>query len=215
MASRKRRRKDQAPGWAWMLFGLSIGLAVALVVYLKSAPERPRPAAETDTAMDAAERASAAPPTAPPSASLPGSPSASREAQPAASTPASADAGTGTVRDSANAAEDETDFEFFHLLPESEVALPDTRTAAVGRAAAPREYTIQAGSFTTHEDADRLQARLALMNIEAAIQPAIVGNRIYYRVVIGPLSERAEINGVLRRLRDARIDSLPPQRVSD
>ena len=43
MASRKRGSKGEAPRWAWMLFGLSIGLAVALVVYLVSGdPASPR-----------------------------------------------------------------------------------------------------------------------------------------------------------------------------
>jgi cell division protein FtsN len=203
MAARKRGRNDQAPGWAWMLFGLSIGLAVALVVYLKSGPDRPNPAVPVQAATGTIGRSRAAVQTAPrstPSADAPDEPSGE---------PAAEDGGV-KAEDEA-----ETEFEFFRLLPESEVVLPENEAAAGGGSATPREYTIQAGSFRTQEDADRLQARLALLNMEATIQPAIVGNQIYYRVVIGPLSERAEINRVLRRLRDERIESLPPRRVSD
>jgi hypothetical protein len=46
--SRRRHRGVQnAPGWIWMLVGLAIGLAVALVVYLRDRPgaAAPRPAA--------------------------------------------------------------------------------------------------------------------------------------------------------------------------
>ena len=36
MASTRRKQREQLPGWAWMLFGLSIGLSFALFVYLQS-----------------------------------------------------------------------------------------------------------------------------------------------------------------------------------
>jgi hypothetical protein len=42
--SRRRHRGVQnAPGWIWMLVGLAIGLAVALVVYLRDRPGAPAP----------------------------------------------------------------------------------------------------------------------------------------------------------------------------
>ena len=58
MARRKTkpRRKESAPGWAWMLFGLSIGLCVALFVWLKG----PEP-----FAVDTPRRATIAAPVAP------------------------------------------------------------------------------------------------------------------------------------------------------
>ena len=37
--SNSRGRKTAAPGWAWMMFGLSIGLAVAAGIYVSDRPE--------------------------------------------------------------------------------------------------------------------------------------------------------------------------------
>jgi cell division protein FtsN len=78
-----------------------------------------------------------------------------------------------------------------------------------------QEYIIQAGSFSEFADADRGQARLALLGIESKVERAIVGNEIRYRVIIGPLSEREAIANTVRRLNAARIDSMPPQPVSN
>lgn len=55
MAKRRKRRtarptrRDDYPGWVWMLFGLAIGLSVALAVYMQDReaavpPVEPRPA---------------------------------------------------------------------------------------------------------------------------------------------------------------------------
>lgn len=43
------RGKDPVPSWTWMLFGLSLGLIVALIVYLRSLPPLPPTAAPTQT----------------------------------------------------------------------------------------------------------------------------------------------------------------------
>ncbi len=38
--STRNRKRQPAPGWAWMLFGLSIGLAVAAGIYVNDRPGR-------------------------------------------------------------------------------------------------------------------------------------------------------------------------------
>lgn len=48
------RRKDPVPSWTWMLFGLSLGLIVALAVYLRSLPPRPSAAPAVPAATVAA-----------------------------------------------------------------------------------------------------------------------------------------------------------------
>ena len=55
--SRRRKRKsrnDDYPGWIWMMFGLSIGLAVAFAIYINDrTPGVPlRPVAEQPTNVD-------------------------------------------------------------------------------------------------------------------------------------------------------------------
>lgn len=192
MAAKKRRRKDQAPGWAWMLFGLSIGLAVALVVYLKNGT--PEPELTASPAPPAAEPAVAS--------SLVVGSEATGPADTASSEPPAGGAPA-------------TELEFYELLQEIEDTLPEIRRADDRADAAAGTYTIQAGAFRVFEEADRRQARLALLGIEGHIERAIVGNDIWHRVIIGPLSDQAEINGVLRKLRAERIEVMQPQPVRD
>lgn len=189
MASRKRSSRDEAPRWAWMLFGLSIGLAVALVVYLVSGDPGSRLRENSTVAA------------VPPSANRQNESPAARPAARAGSEPA---------------AEAEEEFSFFTLLPESEVVVPDNGSPARTSAATPaQEYIIQAGSYREWADADRAQARLALLGIESKLERAIVGNEIYHRVIIGPLSERGEIESTVRRLNAEDIDALPPRPVGN
>jgi cell division protein FtsN len=179
-----------------MLFGLSIGLTVALVVYLKTGapgtvPEStPRAAA---TAPRAEDRPSTSPSIA---AAQTVTLSAAPQALPAETTSAT------------TAADDEAALGFYDELSELEVNLP-VSDRPIERA--PRAYTLQAGAFRTHDEADRRQARIALLGIESNIETAIVGDAIWYRVIVGPLNERGEINRAIRQLRDARIDTLQKQ----
>jgi cell division protein FtsN len=109
-------------------------------------------------------------------------------------------------------------FDFYESLAEFEVVVPqsslDERAASSAQDTAPstgiaEAYLVQAGSFRALGDADRRQASLALLGIESQIHRVNLGDEIYHRVMIGPLSERAEFNRVMRRLRDADIESLP------
>ncbi|MFQ5982606.1 MAG: SPOR domain-containing protein [Woeseiaceae bacterium] len=57
MARRRRKRKsrkDEYPGWVWMLFGLAIGLSVAFAIYINDrTPHAPvRPVAEQPSNID-------------------------------------------------------------------------------------------------------------------------------------------------------------------
>jgi len=186
MASRKRGSRDQAPGWAWMLFGLSIGLVVALVVYLVSG--------DPATQLNETPTVAAA------------DPPANRQAT--SSAPRSRTA-------PATEAESEGEFSFFSVLPESEVVVPGNGSPARAAAGPAQEYIIQAGSYAEWAEADRAQARLALIGIESKVERAIVGNEIRHRVIIGPLSDRGEIESTVRRLNAENIDSMPPRPVGN
>ena len=186
MASRKRGSKDEAPRWAWMLFGLSIGLVVALVVYLMSGDsdvglsEPPPAAAEREPEREPARvTRNATPPT--------------------------------------GEAEAEEEFSFFRTLPESEVVVPEGGGPARSSSSAEpaQEYIIQAGSYSSYAEADSAQARLALLGIESKVERAIVGNELRLRVIIGPLSDRNEIESTVRRLNAENIESMPPRPVSN
>jgi cell division protein FtsN len=67
MATGRRRQQQQASGFAWMLFGLALGLLVALLVYLQSERRSPRQDAATSPPSRAgdvppAEQAESEPP---------------------------------------------------------------------------------------------------------------------------------------------------------
>ncbi len=72
----------------------------------------------------------------------------------------------------------------------------------------PGSYVLQAASFNNLEDADRLQASLALLGIESRIQRVTIDDDIYHRVRIGPITDLDALNRIRGQLRNARIDPL-------
>lgn len=104
-------------------------------------------------------------------------------------------------------------FDFYTMLPNFEVQVaeekPQIEADAAPRAIEePGVYVLQAGSFSTHNDADRRRAQLALHGIESHIQRVKVNDRSYHRVYIGPTDDLDELNILRSRLRAARIDVL-------
>ena len=189
MARKKRKRSarktvedESYPGWAWGVFGLAVGLSVAAAIWVSGRRAAPDPAAAVEVAAEPAT-------------------------QPAA--PANYD-------DNGEFAETETDekvsrFDFYTMLPEAEVLVtdidPDIATDAQPTAVVkPGRYVLQAGSFSTYEDADRRRAQLALHGIESEIQRVTIDDATYHRVRIGPISDLDELNLLRSRLRAANID---------
>jgi cell division protein FtsN len=163
-----------------MLFGLGLGLIVAVGVYLRAPTSAPR-------AGEAAAPATVA--TTPARAT-----SAASASQPAA----------------------ESRFEFYEILPQLEVAVPESNEPAA-RAPRPRpaetpgSFLLQAGSFSAAADADRLQASLALLGFESHIQRVTIDSAVFNRVRIGPIADLDTARRAQRRLRDAGIDALMMQ----
>ena len=188
------RRREPAPGWVWMLFGLGLGLLVAIGVYLR-APRTPSPPAATSAAAATAEK--------------------KPEPRERAERPASK---TAAPQPPPPAAEDKR-FQFYDILPQFEVVVPrgDPRGGAAPpsshSAAAPVQqpgrYLLQAGSFSTPAEADRMQATLALRGIESRVQQATVDGNAFYRVQIGPVADLDTLNRTRRQLLDAGIEALP------
>jgi cell division protein FtsN len=177
------RRNDSAPGWVWMLFGLGIGLIVAVAVYLRSPPQP-------------AESA----------------PAVARSAPPAASE-RSAAARTAAAPPAATAAQADNRFDFYEILPQFEVEVPEAErhTAPSVRSRPveePGRYLLQAGSFSAAADADRLQASLALRGIESHVQRVTIDDAVFHRVRIGPISDLDALNRTRQQLRNAGIDPL-------
>ncbi|NQV86418.1 MAG: SPOR domain-containing protein [Woeseiaceae bacterium] len=185
MAQRRTRQSSRAnkqkeyPGWLWMIFGLAIGLSVAFAVYVKD-----REPAVTVAKMDA----------------KPVSKESSLDVNNAATTKEAAAEDVPKER-----------FNFYKILPAFEMVIAnegpnvdkDVEPQAVDE---PGIYMLQAGSFSTYNDANRRIAELALHGIESRVQRARVNNRDYYRVYVGPIDDLDDLNITRSRLRAAKID---------
>jgi cell division protein FtsN len=188
MARRNRNssRKESAPGWVWMLFGLSMGLMVAIVAYLRAPGSLP-------ASEPAATRAAAQPANEP----------AAQRATPRATRPPSEQTPPTENR-----------FEFYEILPQFEVVVPEDDTPRATAAARPRpaetpgSFLLQAGSFSAPADADRLKANLALLGFESHVQRVRIEDDVFNRVRIGPIGDIDAAKRTQRQLRDAGIDTL-------
>ena len=177
--SRKRAKKQEYPGWLWMLFGLSLGLSVAFAIYVK-------------------DRQPSAPVAGPQPASLQAALDNNGE------TPAAED-GTQKRPDKRFTFYDMLPkFEVIIPEQESDVAV-DIEPQAVIHAGL---YVLQAGSFSAYADADRRRAELALHGIESQIQRVTIDDKTYHRVRIGPTDDLDELNMLRSRVRAAKIDVL-------
>lgn len=104
-------------------------------------------------------------------------------------------------------------FDFYDMLPNFEVVVPEqerdvTVDAAPQAIVEPGLYVLQAGSFSTYADADRRRAELALHGIESQIQRVAIDDKTYHRVRIGPTDDLEKLNILRSRLHDAKIDVL-------
>jgi cell division protein FtsN len=101
-------------------------------------------------------------------------------------------------------------YDFYEMLPNFEVVVPEREVAVPRDAPAPVEakgaYVLQAGSYRKFEDADRVRAQLALQGIESKVQNVSIDNDTWHRVRVGPITDLAELNRVRNRLREAEMD---------
>jgi len=187
MARRRNSRRSRAatPGWVWMLVGLAVGLSIAVAIHLKHRSHDAQSSQARVTAPADATQAGPSP------AAAGRRPAPVSEPQP------------------------ESRFDFYELLPQFEVVLPERETpvrrgsqAPPAVIDAPGSYVLQAGSFRRYEDADRMRANLALRGIESNIQRVQIDQDTFHRVRIGPIDDLARLELIRGQLRDASIDVL-------
>jgi cell division protein FtsN len=68
-------------------------------------------------------------------------------------------------------------------------------------------YVLQAGAFRLADDADNMKAKLALIGLEARVQPAEVNGQRIFRVRIGPYVNLDDLNRARARLEENGIES--------
>jgi len=101
-------------------------------------------------------------------------------------------------------------FDFYTLLPEMEIFIPEPDEAAqlrVPKIKRPGTYLLQVGSFRNFSDADAFKAQLALKGFESKIQTITIDNdSTWHRVRIGPITEMPMLNQTRSRLRKNNIE---------
>ena len=185
MAHKKMAKKTSPgskplPGWVWMVTGLMIGLFVAFLVHLKDN--------YTGVTIETTEQAQ----------------------------PKQRDARAVRKLEQATVPPPErTRFDFYTILPEMEIAIPDdeieTQTTRPEHPVLkqPGKFVLQAGSFKTVDQADRMKASLALLGVEAKIQSVTINNNeTWHRVRLGPYENVTELNRIRSRLRQNNIDAI-------
>ncbi len=110
-------------------------------------------------------------------------------------------------------AEEKPRFDFYRILPGQEEPvterqLRDAAKQAAKTGGAKDTYFLQAGSFQNPADADNLKARLAMMGVEASVEPANLAEKgVWYRVRLGPYTQVEEINRLRQQLAQNGVDA--------
>jgi cell division protein FtsN len=148
------------------------------------------------------------------------------------------DQGDQPASDDSNAtapAEPKPRFDFYTLLKESEVFVPEVEEPQLARTPPPAdetrekddpkvpeqkavtyEYVLQAGSFRSRGDADSLRARLLLLNLRAGVESA--GTRpgeVWHRVMVGPFTSQETLVRARAALQQNGIDNILVKRKQD
>ena len=181
--------KKPLPGYVWLLAGLAIGLFVAFLIYLEKQPAEQL--SFTEAVVNELEKVKQ-----------------NRSEEKSDSQPAS---------DKKPAKEPR--FDFYTILPELEVFIPESeisspreekkpasQTSPVSSSA--KQYLLQAGSFRNGEDADRLKASLALLGVQSSIQSVKIKNDTWHRVRIGPFSNTVRLHETLKILKQNNIHAM-------
>jgi len=109
-------------------------------------------------------------------------------------------------------------YDFFTVLPEMEVVVPEQELSRkadkpepapdAGTAGNQDNYILQVGSFRNSADAEQMKARLALLGSVATVQTVTVNGKTWHRVRIGPFEGARKADEMRRMLSDNQIDTL-------
>lgn len=114
-----------------------------------------------------------------------------------------------------------TRFEFYKELtdkPDSsagkkvdkQVAITSKPAPTVKPADSASQYFLQEGAYTNADDAEKVKAKLALLGMEANVQPANIPDKgVWYRVRLGPYKNSTEMNEALATLKLNGLNAAP------
>ena len=214
-ASRDRDRPSGGGAFKGILYGLMLGLVIAAAVawWFNRMPSpfidktTPAPAKTPNVAGSAAAGAAPAPA------------SASTEPAPAVANAIPAEPGQpialpGKPGDPVP----EKRFQFPDILSGKTdgTTTPPTKTGDASKTSdsakvteAPAGFYLMAGSFQKQSDAEPQKASLALQGFDASIQKAVIGEKVWFRVKIGPFKRQDDVNRARNELKEAGFDAVP------
>lgn len=119
-------------------------------------------------------------------------------------------------------------YDFYTLLPESEVIVPQSSVPEAPPASTPSEpskpetavqgepttrFFLQAGSFRQRAEADRVRAQILLLGLDVNLENAQLDTgETWYRVQVGPFSDRSSLDQAQSTLSGNGFDNLLLQR---
>ncbi|MEQ3763057.1 MAG: SPOR domain-containing protein [Alcanivorax sp.] len=87
-------------------------------------------------------------------------------------------------------------YDFYRLLEKQTVEVQEVEAykSTPKDAAVKYEYRLQAGSFRSEMDADRMRAQLILEGLPAYLESSSVNSSTWHRVFVGPYTNRSKMN---------------------
>ena len=176
------KNKKSLPGYIWLLSGLAIGLFVAFIIYLDKQPENNQDfSSAVQLELEKLKQ----------------------------QTKKKNNEATSSTSKAPVTAKKEPKFNFYTILPELEVLIPESETrppppppASTGtsknKTSTPqhktkKQYILQVGSFQNLNDAKKLKANLAFLGLEADIQHVTVNKQAWHRVRTGPYRDKKQL----------------------
>jgi len=120
-------------------------------------------------------------------------------------------------------------YDFYQVLPEAEVVIPDAELSAKAKAeqqaranasaqtpntpaatamASGGRYVLQTGSYPEPKAADEAKAKLALAGFVAQVQPVTINGKTWHRVRVGPYASASELEAAKRSLSENGINAI-------
>lgn len=176
------KNKKSLPGYIWLLSGLAIGLFVAFIIYLDKQPENNQDfGSAVQLELEKLKQ----------------------------QTKKKNNAATSSTSKAPVTAKKEPKFNFYTILPELEVLIPESETrppppppastsiskkkTSTKQHKTKKQYILQVGSFQNLSDAKKLKANLAFLGLEADIQHVNVNKQAWHRVRTGPYQDKKQL----------------------
>lgn len=146
--------------------------------------------------------------------------------------------GEPAVADEAKKPAPKKSYDFYSVLPEMEVVIPDAELSAKARAEQQRQqqlatqtppapattgttpplepaaapggvrYLLQAGSSPDSKGAEELKAKLALLGFVARVQPVTINGKTWNRVRVGPYASASDLEAAKKSLAESGINAI-------